>query len=275
MRAAEFAALVKVTGRRGPWYDALCPVHEGPTSKSSFSFRDGDHAVTLKCHAGCTREQILAVLRLTPEDLRFETRDNGGPPSRREIVATYDYRDERGTLLFQVVRFEPKDFRQRRPDGHGGWIWSVTGVRRVMYRLDELAESIRVHQSESEKDADRLVSLGLRATSSPGGADGWRDEYADQVKAAGVAEMILLPHQDAAGDRYTALAARSYLRRMIQVKVVALPGLAEHGDVSDWLDAGHTLEEFLALVEATPWLLESPEVPPASSEGAHHRPARR
>jgi putative DNA primase/helicase len=32
-------------------------------------------------------------------------------------VAAYDYHDENGKLLYQVVRFEPKDFRQRRPNG--------------------------------------------------------------------------------------------------------------------------------------------------------------
>jgi putative DNA primase/helicase len=112
--------------------------------------------------------------------------------------------------------------------------------------------------SEGEKDTDRLVSLGLRATSSPNGAKAWKDEYADQVKAAGVSEMILWPHQDAEGARYTADVAASYLRRKIRVKVVALPGLPEHGDISDWLDLGHPLEELLALVDATPWLVERP-----------------
>jgi putative DNA primase/helicase len=149
MRAADFAKLVKVTGRSGDWITARCPAHED--RRASFSFRDGDHAVMVKCHVGCSRAQILAALNLTPNDLRFETPDNGGPPPRREIVATYDYRDERGTLLYQVVRFKPKDFRMRRPDGHGGWDWSMTGIRKIMYRLDELAESVRAHQSEGER----------------------------------------------------------------------------------------------------------------------------
>ena len=75
---------------------------------------------------------------LKQHDFLYETHEgNGGagqPQPRPNIVATYDYRDESGTLLFQVVRFDPKDFRQRRPDGDG-WAWSVKGVRRVPYRL--------------------------------------------------------------------------------------------------------------------------------------------
>src|SRR5262245_37753427 len=36
--------------------------------------------------------------------------------SRQKIAAIYDYTDETADLLFQVVRYEPKRFRQRRPD---------------------------------------------------------------------------------------------------------------------------------------------------------------
>lgn len=49
-------------------------------------------------------------------------------PAARRIVATYDYTDAHGELLFQVVRYHPKDFRQRRPDGKGGWVWKLTVV---------------------------------------------------------------------------------------------------------------------------------------------------
>ncbi len=62
---------------------------------------------------------------------------------QRKIVAEYDYVDEGGKTLFQVVRFDPKDFRQRRrdPTAKDGWVWSVRGVRPVPYRLPELLEA--------------------------------------------------------------------------------------------------------------------------------------
>src|SRR5262249_34678401 len=79
------------------------------------------------------------------------------------IVETYDYYDENGTLLFQVVRFEPKDFRQRRPDGRGGWIWNVRDARRVLYRLPELLKALAAGETiyipEGEKDVDNLRAL--------------------------------------------------------------------------------------------------------------------
>jgi hypothetical protein len=39
----------------------------------------------------------------------------GGNNSSPELVATYDYTDESGNLLYQTCRYQPKDFRQRRP----------------------------------------------------------------------------------------------------------------------------------------------------------------
>src|SRR6185369_15367502 len=55
------------------------------------------------------------------------------------IKATYDYVDEGDKLLFQVVRQEPKDFRQRQPGAEPGtWIEHVKGVRRVIYRLPDV-----------------------------------------------------------------------------------------------------------------------------------------
>jgi hypothetical protein len=88
-------------------------------------------------------------------------------------VAWYDYKDAGGTLLFQVVRFDPKDFRQRRPSGSGGWIWNLKGVDRVLYRLPELLKApptTPVYVCEGEKDVDTLRAHMLVATCNPGGA---------------------------------------------------------------------------------------------------------
>ena len=94
------------------------------------------------------------------------------PPQQHgaKIVKTYDYTDADGTLLYQVCRLEPKSFRQRRPEGKGGYVWDV-GERRVVYRLPELVAwpSATIFLTEGEKDADRLSSLGYVATTVASG----------------------------------------------------------------------------------------------------------
>ena len=87
----------------------------------------GDKGAVVKCHANCETSAVVERLGLTMADLFDEAKRNG----HREIVATYRYVDEGGNALFEVVRFHPKSFRQRKPDG----TWSLNGVRRVLYRL--------------------------------------------------------------------------------------------------------------------------------------------
>ena len=125
--------------------------------------------------------------------------DEPAQHAARRIVATYPYRDEQEEVLFEVCRYEPKDFLQRAPDGAGGWRWSLKGVRRVLYRLPELvaaAPDVTVFLAEGEKDADRLSSLGLIATTCPGGANNWRSEYTEALSGR---KVVILPDNDPAG----------------------------------------------------------------------------
>mgnify|MGYP006269481329 CR=1 FL=1 len=171
-------------------------------------------------------------------------------PGGKTIVAEYDYRDEAGDLLFQVVRLEPKDFRQRRRDAVGGWSWSIKGVRRVLYRLPELADApagATVFLVEGEKDADRLAELGLLATTPPGGAGKWRAEYAPQLRDL---RVVILPDADAPGAEHADAVRASLAAEGIEAAVLHLDGLPDKGDVSDWLDAGGKTDELLRRADA-------------------------
>ena len=83
------------------------------------------------------------------------------PQTARRILATYDYRDENGKLLYQVVRHASKDFRQRRPDGNGGWHYNLNEVRRVLYRLPELLSPSTVYIVEGEERRGPTLVTGL------------------------------------------------------------------------------------------------------------------
>ena len=163
----------------------------------------------------------------------------------KKIVATYDYRNAAGKVLFQVVRYEGKNFRQRRPDGQGSWIWNLDGVRKVLYRLPELVQASKqdwIFITEGEKDVDRLYDEGLSATCNPGGALKWSEDYNSYFEGRLVA---IVPDNDGSGKNHAEQVANSLFRIATEIRIVELPGLPEKGDVSDWLDAGHQASELL------------------------------
>ncbi|MDI6449474.1 DUF927 domain-containing protein [Anaerobaca lacustris] len=167
----------------------------------------------------------------------------------REITQVYDYSDESGELLFQVVRYAPKGFRQRRPDDKGGWIWNLNNTRRVLYRLPELLKATMqdwVFVVEGEKDCDHLCGEGFDATCSPMGAAKWRKEYNEFFKGRLVA---IIPDNDLAGRKHAQQVAESLSSVAGEVRIVELPDLQTGGDVSDWLDNGGTKEQLLNLVD--------------------------
>jgi len=169
MTVESILAKLSRVRREGNEWKALCPAHAD--KNPSLSVRQADGKALVHCHAGCSNEVILSALGIEARDL-FE---DGG--AERRIVAEYDYLDEKGKLLFQVVRFEPKDFRQRRPDGKGGWTRNVNGVRRLLYRLPDVLAAKSVVVCEGDRDCETARSLGLVATCNPGGSGNWREEY--------------------------------------------------------------------------------------------------
>ena len=187
---------------------------------------------------------------------------------RPKIVATYDYTDEAGALLFQVVRFDPKDFRQRKPRGAGAWDWNVKGVRHVPYRLRELQEAIAggedVFVVEGEKDVDRLISQGLAATCNAGGAGKWPADFAQYFE--GAHRVVIIPDNDDAGRNHSNVVGKTLKGKVDRLDLLEIPGLAEKEDVSDWYDRGGTTDELFEIIKskARPWTVEAP----ASTFGA-------
>jgi hypothetical protein len=175
-------------------------------------------------------------------------RGTGHRQESSRIVATYDYQDVDGNLIFQVVRFEPKSFRQRRPTGTGRWVWDLREVKRVPYRLPEILKAATVFVCEGEKDVDLLADLGVTATCNPGGALKWRPEYNHYFAGK---KVVILPDNDVPGHQHAQAVARNLSGLATSVKVVELPGLPDKGDVSDWLKIGGTKEKLLELAEAT------------------------
>jgi len=223
------------------------------------------------------------------------------------IVATYDYVDGAGDLVYQKVRLGPKkSFRQRRPF-RGGWAWGLTAgiyVRRddgdwhrprdgesddggetlpdtprVLYRLPSLLaadpEDVVIYV-EGEKDADRLAAEGLTATTAGGSSD-WRAEMAETLAGR---DVVIIPDNDQPGRRLARQVARAVAAVRARVRMVELPGLGDGGDVSDWL-AENTVDKFWRVVGETPEWSDGPADEPKTrngvngSNGKHHPVVRR
>jgi len=241
--------------RSGSGYEARCPNHDD--RQPSLTIATGeDGRVLLHCHAGCETEAVCGAIGLRMSNL-FPSSDNTN--GRGRVVATYDYHDTNGAVLFQVVRFEPKAFRQRRPDGNGGWVWKLGRTPRVLYRLPDLITAARdawVHVVEGEKDADNVSQRGAIATTCPQGAGKW-GRLSDDSALNG-RRIAVIADKDTRGRAHAEDVARRLHGRVADLRVLELPG--EGKDASDWLAAGGTVEQLRELVEAT-----LPYSPPAET----------
>ena len=264
---------------------SACPVCNGSSGHCNWGLgkNGGVLVACVKCKAKAP--EIVEALGITVRDLMPS--DEWKPKGRRDskIVATYDYTDVSGRTLYQVVRFEPKDFRQRRPDHTqpSGWAWNLKGVERVLYRQPEVvkaaSEGKRVLVVEGEKDADNAVArLGLCATTAAQGAGNWGGSKYHYAESLAGAEVIIVYDKDPdwkltpegattvgrEGQRHACDIYRSLAGRAKDATIVSMPDRNGRRvkDLSDWLDAGGTPLEFQQCVafnglvddEASEWV---------------------
>lgn len=254
--------------RDGQW-SAKCPAHYDRNPSLSIARGKDDGRALLHCKAGCHVDAILQALGVQKRDLfpeQAEPKPNG---SGKRIVKTYDYADAQGELLFQTVRYDPKDFRQRRPDGPGKWKWNLNGTPRVLYRLRAIIDADPaewVVVVEGEKDADALAALGLTATTCPMGAGKW-SKCDDSILEG--RRVAIIPDRDKAGEAHAHDVARRLHSRAREVRIVPLPG--NEKDASDWLDAGGTPAQLRELIEAAPSFRVEPSEPAPAESGARFR----
>jgi hypothetical protein len=179
------------------------------------------------------------------------------------IKAVYDYTDETGKLLFQVLRFEPingaKEFRQRTgPDQEK---WSIKGVRIVPFNLPAVLEAIANEQTvfvcEGEKDVLTLQRLGIVATCNPMGAQKWRREFNELLRGG---DMVIAIDNDDPGREHGQLVAQNLLPVAKRVRLLDLakhwPTIEVSDDVTDWIEQGGSPEALWSIVEQLPTLDE-------------------
>jgi 5S rRNA maturation endonuclease (ribonuclease M5) len=267
MTTAEFLSRLERVNKTANGWMALCPGH--PDKTPSLSVSTGEDGKTLiDCKAGCSPEKVCAALGITLADLFADKPSRKG--AGRKIAAQYPYHDADGKLLFEVVRYDPKDFRQRRPDGKGGLIWNMDGIDRVLFRLPEVMAAIKagwpIYLTEGEKDALAMVEHGFAATCNAGGAGKWQDSYIATLKGA---EVIIIADKDPAGRKHAAAVAGQLHGKARSVKTIELPDTnGKHvKDAYDYFSAGGEPADLYELAHS------APEFEPSQTDTAPTPPA--
>lgn len=269
---------------KGRKWTARCPAHSD--NRNSLGITRGDNdKLLLHCFAGCSFEEIINTIgvynpnpRPAPKPKTSKKSNSNGGGSFK-VTDEYDYSDEQGKLLYQVLRTDPKGFFQRRPFEDGKWILGLTegvyakypngnwklekedtpkeyerrtfpAVRRVPYKLPEILarKDETIYVCEGEKDSEIVYDNGLLSTTNAGGAGNWSSEYSEFFKDR---EVVILAQNDDAGRQHAATVAKSLLNVARSIKIVNLPGLKEKGDVYDWFTNGGTVEKLKEITEAT------------------------
>lgn len=270
----------------GDQYSSYCPVHEldGKGHKKSLSVKSGNKvAVVVTCHAGCSFNELRKVITSL-----------NSTKERKEVDATYPYRSRQGKTEFVKLRFWPKDFRIENPNiprnDPSKLQYRLPADRDIpewpLYRLPELIAAKETGETvfycEGEKDTDRLVKLNCIATTNYEGASKgsqkpkWRLDYTKQL--SGLNSLVLLPDNDDPGRAHMANIATQMTGKVGEIIMLDLglrfPDLKAGADVSDWLNAGHSVEELIELVSrCEPWTpatadnaAVSPVEPPRSDD---------
>jgi len=159
----------------------------------------------------------------------------------------YDYLDEKGTFLFQVVKIYPKQFLQRRWV-ENKWVWGLKGVRRVLYNLPEVVKSEYVIFVEGEKDVETLRKLGLVATTCPCGSGSWKSEYNELLRDK---KVSIIPDNDNAGFNLAVDIACNVFDIARVVRIITLPYTEAKEDVTDLIEKGLTKEGLINIIKHT------------------------
>jgi putative DNA primase/helicase len=252
MTTAEILSRLEQVKKTADGWMAECPGH--PDKTPSLCIKACDDGRTLfHCQAGCQTETVCAALGIKLADLFAEKPKRNG--AGKQIVATYPYHDAAGKLLFEVVRFEPKDFRQRRPDStaQDGWTWNTKGVDKVLFQLPEVIAAIeagrRIYLTEGEKDALAMVKHGFAATCNCGGAGKWQPSYSETLRGA---DVVIVADKDAAGRKHAADVARQLHSVARTVKTIELRDVNGKPvkDAADFFAAGGEAADLDGIAEA-------------------------
>lgn len=241
------ARLNGVKGSDGQW-SARCPCRNDD-SNPSLSVAEENGRILMHCHRGngCDVFKICESMGIKVGDIMPD--DPMPKKSGLTLVATYDYINEHGELLFQKVRYldenGKKTFRQRRPKDGGGWEYDLNGTPKILYNLPAVLSARANNQPilvvEGEKDVDTLRQLGIVATTMPGGAGKWLDIHTEALAGA-VVDVIA--DNDEVGREHASTVAQALAGAGCDVATFVCPTAK---DVTDHIRAGGAMADLVPM----------------------------
>ena len=195
------------------------------------------------------------------------------PEIPHHLAAVYVYDDLDGNPRHRVERKDAdfivegekklrKEIFQQSPDGHGRWRNTLKGVERVLYNLKGVTNAIEaghnIYVVEGEKNAEFMIEAGLNATTACGGASAFtyvRKDKDDDDKPPDYGPMlangnvVLICDNDKPGEKWLADAVKVFTPHAATVTVLDLHLDVDGGDVIDFVNGGHSLDELTSMVE--------------------------
>jgi len=240
--AAELANALGDAKSHGNEWTARCPAHDD--SNPSLWFRDGENAVVLFCHAGCSQEEVLSALKKRDIFISYDKAQSlsklprGIPPfwppasilkrqglepnaeNRKAYRAHWTYRDPSGEIVGHIVRYEGHGKKDIIPffnkfDEHTWKSGHASKTERMLYGLDVVWKfpELPIIVVEGEKCTDAINKLdpaitGVTAVSWPGGAKA--GNKCDWSSLPADAKLILWPDWDEAGFKAMDFVAQKF-----------------------------------------------------------------
>ena len=183
------------------------------------------------------------------------------PASSPKVVARYEYKDEQNKPSYEVIRFEPKTFRQRRFDCQTQkYVSGLKDVTPLPYNLPDIIKQKddTIYIVEGEKDVETLREKGLLATCNSGGSGNWNPALNKFFQHRNI---IILPDYDDAGKSHAKLVASELQGIAESIKIIELPDLKPKEDPTDFFNKGGTIEQLMQCINQTSEVTEKIDKP--------------
>lgn len=233
-------------------WKARCPCHDDKKASLCIGYDSEADKILVHCQAGCNTDDVLSAVGLTFADI--EPKRKALEWWEKNLIDKYDYTSDKGAYLYSKLRYpgnekgESKCIRYARING-SNYIKGDGNQKHVLYKLPELIQAVAANKTifyvEGEKDVKTLNKMGLAATTA-GAVGDWKPEYSYYFAGA---DVVLLGDNDKPGRDLVARIKRDLKACALSVRSV-FPSDEDHGDITDYIEAGHSKDDLLNLINA-------------------------